>query len=187
MLKLLDEALSYIFPDEGGYEERALEGGGAVNMGITFTVFSAWRKAQGKPAPTFADLKTMTIAEATAIYTIKFAAPIHFDKMPPGTGYVILDSAVNNGLSGCQRFVERAVGQPEDGKFDPITFWAASHRDPVLFINAFCDARAAGQKRFRNYHVRIAPGKPRTWGMAWDARNEKVRKRALAMAARTTS
>lgn len=177
----LDTALALILHDEGGYAERAMEGGGAVNMGITFTVFVAWRLAHGKPHPTFADLKAMPVAEAKAIYAAEFAAPVQFDRMPIGTGYVILDSAVNNGKGGCQKTIEMAVGQPVDGKFDAVSFWAASHRPPAQFVNAFCDARAKRQKTFKNYGERINPAKPRTWGQAWDERNEKVRKRALAM------
>ncbi len=176
-----DEAIAWVLLDEGGYAERAMEGGGAVNMGITFTVFVAWRLAHGKPHPTFADLRAMPITEAKAIYAAEFAAPLQFDRMPIGTSYVILDSAVNNGKGGCQKTIEMAVGQPVDGKFDAVSFWAASHRPPAQFVNAFCDARAKRQKTFKDYPVRINPAKPRTWGQAWDERNEKVRKRALAM------
>ena len=179
----LNEALALILHDEGGYAERAMEGGGAVNMGITFTVFVAWRLVQGKPHPSFADLKAMPLDEAKAIYAAEFAAPLQFERMPIGTGYVILDSAVNNGKAGCQKHIEMAVGQPVDGKFDAVSFWAASHRPPLQFVNAFCAARAQRQKTFRDYGVRINPAKPRTWGDAWDERNEKVRKRALAMIA----
>lgn len=177
----LDQALALVLHDEGGYAERPMEGGGAVNMGITFTVFVAWRLAQGKPQPTWADLRAMPLAEAKQIYAVEFAAPLQFERMPIGTGYVILDSAVNNGKAGCQKHIEMAVGHQVDGKFDAVSFWAASHRPPAEFVNAFCDARAKRQKEFRDYPKRINPSKPRTWGQAWDERNEKVRKRALAM------
>ena len=179
--KVLDAALDIILLDEGGYAERAMEGGGAVNHGITFTVFVAWRVAHGQPKPSFADLKAMSLHEAKAIYAAQFAAPIQFDRLPIGSGYVVLDSAVNNGLAGAQKHTEMAVGQKVDGKWDAVSFWAAAHRDPKTFVDAFCDARAKRQKTFNAYGERINPAKPRTWGQAWDERNEKVRQRALAM------
>jgi hypothetical protein len=53
-----------------------MEGGGAVNMGITFTVFVAWRLAHGKPHPTFADLKAMPLAELKAFVETLGAVPL---------------------------------------------------------------------------------------------------------------
>lgn len=180
----LDQALDLILKEEGGYDEREFEGGGAVNMGITLNTYRDWRKANGLPAPTKEDLKAMSEDEAKQIYFVKYALPMHFDAMQPGVGYILLDSATNNGVTGCQRFVEQATGHTTDGKFDPFVFWAVRHRDPAQFINAFCDARKAAIPHFKNANVQLDPAKPRTWGDVLLARNERVRQRALEMAAR---
>ena len=96
----LDKAIGYLLEDEGGYAERATEPGGAVNMGVSFATFVSWRASEKKPKPTFADLKAMTVAEATAIYTALYATPIGFNALAGGLDYAALDAAVNEGLHG---------------------------------------------------------------------------------------
>src|SRR5882757_9614145 len=93
-------ALDFVLKDEGGYAERPEEGGGAVNKGVTFTVFKAWRLKQNKPEPTWADLKAMTVEEAGQIYAAQFFEGVHFDDLPAGIDYCVLDAAVNGGVAG---------------------------------------------------------------------------------------
>lgn len=177
-----DTALAWVFQDEGGYAERKEEGGGAVNMGITFAVFSAWRTGQGKPTPTFSDLRAMTREEAAAIYTAQYLAPIHFDELPAGVDYAVLDAAVNGGVTGSIKILQRALGMNEiDGHFGLVTRWAANHRDVPMLIGKLCDLRLATYKTYKTYDVPIKAGSARTWGDVWTARIGKVRARALAM------
>ena len=95
----LATAIGHILDDEGGFAQRAGEPGGAVNKGVSFLAFQIWRNAQRKPAPTFADLKALTVEEATAIYTANYAAKIGFNALPAGVDYAALDSAVNEGVA----------------------------------------------------------------------------------------
>lgn len=179
--------MHYIAKDEGGYAERKLEGGGAVNLGVTFTEFSAWRQLQGLGVPTFNDLAAMTWDEAEAIYRAHYAGAIHFDQLPLGTCYVVLDSAVNNGVTGAAGILRGAVGltvRLPSGKrlgWTPEAVLAAKMAPPEELVNKFCDERKRQQSSFANYHVQIRPDRPRTWGSAWDVRVELVRARALAM------
>ena len=189
--RAFEQAMIYVFNDEGGFAARPTEGGGAVNMGITYTVFCAWRAKQGKPKPTFADLHAMSKDEASAIYRAKFANVIRFDELPRGVGYVVLDSAVNNGVSGAMRVLANALGTdrpaPGHGPTD-VMLAAIAQRGPAGVIDAFCDERLREQKTFKTYakHItKMVLGRvislPRTWGQAWDGRVEKVRARGLAM------
>jgi lysozyme family protein len=176
----LDDAMDFILQEEGGYDEREAEGGGAVNMGVTLKTLRLYRN---NPNLTKEDLRAISRDEVVQIFMWKYAIPVHFDAYGPGVGYLLFDSAVNNGVTGCQRFLEKAVGHETDGHFDPDVFWAARHKPPADLINAFCDARKAEIPNMKVANDPIKPGSPRTWGDALLSRNERVRQRALEMAA----
>jgi lysozyme family protein len=188
----LDSALAFVLKDEGGYAEREEELGGAVNMGITFTVFAAWRQGKGMPMPTFADMKAMTVDEAKQIYTAQYVSPVHFDDLPTGVDYVVLDAAVNGGVTGSIKLLQTALGlKPVDGHYGLVTKWAANHRDVPKLIAALCAARLAHYKTFKRFTKQVVTAKgpltnkdgtPKTWGDIWATRIKLVEKRALAMA-----
>jgi lysozyme family protein len=98
----LDRAIKFILADEGGYAERPGEPGGAVHMGISMRTLSDWRAMHDRPRPSFADLKAMSEDEAAAIYSMNYALPLHFETMPAGLDYAILDAAVNEGVEGAR-------------------------------------------------------------------------------------
>ena len=106
MQKNLDVSLQFVLNDEGGYAERENEPGGACNKGISFLVFKEWRVKQGKPVPTFADLKAITEAEAKEIYAALFAKPLSFDSYPSGLDYVMLNTAVMQGVTGAKQLYD---------------------------------------------------------------------------------
>jgi lysozyme family protein len=175
----LDDSLDLILEEEGGYDEREAEGGGAVNMGVTLKTL---RIVKNNPNLTKEDLKALPEEEARDIFIWKYGIPVHFDAYGPGVGYLLMDSAVNNGITGCQRLLEEALGLDSDGKYDADTFYAARHAPPEQLINAFCDARKAAIPGYKVANDPIKPGSPRTWGDALLSRNERVRARALEMA-----
>ena len=189
--RAFDDAMAFVFKDEGGFAIRNTEGGGAVNMGVALTVFAQWRTKQGKPYPTIPDLERMTAYEAKMIYRALFADTIRFDDLPVGVGYLVLDSAVNNGITGAMRILARALGTdaptPGHGPTD-IMLAAIAQHGPEGVINAFCDERLRQQKTFKNYKALARRIPPITFGWVWDRRVNAVRKRALAMlgARRTT-
>jgi lysozyme family protein len=182
----LDECLAHIVKHEGGFAIRDTEGGGAVNMGVTFTVFRAWRLNQKKPDPTFNDLKAMTLEEAKAIYAKQYAEPVRFKELRAGIDYCMLDAAVNGGVTGAIKVLQEALRvNTVDGHFGAVTWWAARNRPLKDLINAFCNTRIARYSRLKRFNQQAVPGKngkpPKTWGQIWTARIETVRTRALNM------
>lgn len=179
-------ALAFVFKDEGGYAERNTEGGGAVNRGITFTVFKAWRLAHGQPEPTFADLKASSIEEATEIYQAQFLGGVHFDELPAGVDYVVLNAAIQGGVTGAVKLLQQALSlAPVDGHYGLVTRWAANHRPVVDLINKLCDVQLAKYQTFKRWteiaNPTAAKEKQRTWGQIWGDRIALVRKRGLGM------
>lgn len=177
-----EAALAFVYKDEGGYAERPTEGGGSVNMGITFTVFSAWRQLAGKPAPTWADLKAMTVDEATQIYEAQFLTGVHFDDLPAGADYCVLDAAINGGVAGSIKLLQAVLGfAVADGHYGLVTRWAVQHRPVAKLIDDLCDARLAHYKTFSRFNQPYAAGKTKTWGDIWTERIAEVRIRAHGM------
>jgi lysozyme family protein len=178
----IEAALAFVFKDEGGYAERNTEGGGAVNRGVTFTVFSAWRLAKKSPA-SFADLKAMSQAEAADIYQAQYIKAISFEDLPKGIDYCVLDAAINGGVTGSLKLLQKALNlKPVDGHLGVVTKWAANHRPVPALIDALCDVRIAHYKTLKRFAAPYQVGKTKTWGDIWTARINMVRSRAKAMA-----
>src|SRR5262245_6930564 len=112
--------MDLVFVSEGGYAERDSEPGGAVNMGISFAMFKDWWAHEKKPgSPTFADLKALTREDAEAIYRSHYFDPIRFGQLPAGVDYALVDFAVNSGVGGACRSVQREMRfKPTPGGID---------------------------------------------------------------------
>lgn len=180
-----DAILAEILHTEAGYAERPEEGGGAVNRGVTFTVFQAWRGLKGDKDVTWKDLEAMTKEEAIAIYEAQFLTGIHFDELPNGVDYCVLDAAVNGGVAGSIKILQEALGFPEekcDGAWGLVTRWAVTHRTLPELINRLCDERLETYRTFVGTWNKVANAKTgKTWGLIWSERIAKVRAHALKM------
>ena len=184
----VDAALAYVFKDEGGYAERKVEGGGAVNKGITFKVFKTWRLLKGMPEPTWKDLELMETAEATEIYQEQYLKGVHFDDIPAGPDYCVLDASITGGVGGSIKLLQGVLGLERDGHYGLVTRWAVQHRPVVAMIDALCNARLEKYKTFHTFNEIANPDRPpekqKTWGRIWTDRIEVVRKRSKAMVPR---
>jgi lysozyme family protein len=177
--------LDFIYSAEGGFVIRDTEPGGAGNRGIAFERFKAWWHLQKRTGePTFDDLKNQPQADADALYGKFFMDPCHFDDLPLGVDYVVLDGFING---GGLIILQHALGMKDDHPevehhiFGPVTLWGATHRDPRVFINKLCDVRRARNAVLRLSNKPIKTGSQKTWEQVWNERTEVVRKRALAM------
>ena len=162
--------MPYIFSEEGGYADDPRDPGGATNMGITIATLSAWK---GHPVSKL-DVEKLSPAEATKIYQQQFWNKVDGDKLPSGVDYAVFDFAVNSGPGRAAKTLQGIVNQPEDAVIGAQTIAAVSNYPPEVIINALCDARAAWLKGLST---------AATFGNGWLARVERVRSRALALAA----
>ncbi len=124
----LKRSVELVLMDEGGFAERAAEPGGAVNKGISLLVFQEWRKKQN-PHSFLAgidDLRAMSTIEAMAIYGEKYATPMRFNSHPIGLDYLLLDTAVMEGVRGAIMLLQQAIGIPTSGTWDTATLEALS-------------------------------------------------------------
>jgi lysozyme family protein len=173
--------MDFVYKDEGGFAIRALEPGGAVNMGISFARFEAWRKLKDPhKIVTFDDLRAMTREEATEIYAQFFFVPAHFDILPGGVDYSVLDPFING---GGLVILNRSLGFKDDHHpFGPDTVWAAKRRDPKALIEKIRDVRLARNKTLHNYNTPVSPTSSTTFARVWDRRTGLVCTRSLVLA-----
>lgn len=156
---------------EGGKDDDPVDPGGRTNQGVIQREFSAWLIRQGHPAR---DVFTMTDAERDAIYYQNYGAKIHFDELPSGVDLVMLDGAINSGVSQSVKWVQRALNLNADGVLGVVTLQRIQdHPDHDVLIAGIIFRREAflrGLKTF--YH----------FGKGWIARTQSLKRTGQAWA-----
>ena len=119
-------AVAWVIGQEGGYTNDPGDPGnwtgGAVGSGqCNGTNFGISAAAY----PTL-DIAGMTEAEAEAIYAEDYWTPIQGDSLPSGLALVVLDAAVNSGVSQSGVWLQVVVGATTDGNIGPATLAAVS-------------------------------------------------------------
>lgn len=165
------KALKLVLKHEGGYVNYPRDPGGATNLGITLANF----KRYVKPGGTIADLKKLTVEQASIVYRRQYWDVVLGAELPAGVDYAVFDFAVNSGPRRAAEFLQRACGADVDGKIGPVTISAVYDWVPYLLIENLCDARLAWLKRIKTWP---------TFGKGWGRRVEGVRREALKMATR---
>jgi lysozyme family protein len=90
----LPVALDLMFGHEGGYSNAATDSGGPTKYGITHKTLAARR---GVKSVTAAEVKALTLAEATDIYRKSYWVQSGGDLLPAGLDYAAFDFGVNSG------------------------------------------------------------------------------------------
>lgn len=106
---------------EGGKDNDPVDPGGRTNQGVIQREFSAWLKANGKPNR---DVFTMTDVERDAIYDENYGEKVWFSQLPPGIDLVVLDGAINSGVSQSIKWLQRCLGVSATGVMGNITLQA---------------------------------------------------------------
>lgn len=152
-----DKAVAFTLQSEGGYVDDKRDSGGATNRGITIHTLSNWRgKTVSKD-----DVKALTEAEAMAIYKANYWTATHCDALPLPIACIVFDSAVNSGGFNAIKFLQRALGVKDDGKFGKMTLNAVNNADIHALIGYMCHQRLAFMRSLKNWD---------TFGKGWTAR-----------------
>jgi lysozyme family protein len=167
-----DEALRRLLAHEGGYTNHPSDPGGPTNFGITIHDYRRYVKADA----TAADVRSMKIEEAKAIYRAKYWDKMCCDALPAGVDYCVFDYGVNSGVGRAPKVLQRALGVADDGIVGPITLKAARARDAREIVAAICDERLRYLKSLKTWRV---------FGRGWSRRVAEVKAAALAMTVKT--
>ncbi len=173
MQENLERSLTAILADEGGFALRPAEPGGSVNKGISMLVLDEWRRKQGKPPPQVDDLRRISKAEASAIYTEQYWKPLQADKLPAGLDYALVNIGVMEGPTGARTLLQQALGVPVSGHYDDETWEEIEKTDPKFLI-----VKLIALHLNKKLHA-MSAGK---YGIGWGDRIVRVLTRALEMA-----
>lgn len=133
-----DEAMRRVLADEGGYCNDAADPGGPTKYGIT--IFDVRKYL--KPGATAADVKAISVADAMTIYRKHYANPSHYDDLPAGLDYAVLDYGINSGVGRSGKVLRRLVGLPADtSTITDEVLRAVAKRDPKALCDAMWDER----------------------------------------------
>ncbi len=149
MKSTYEQAITQVFKDEGGYTNDAADPGGPTNWGITIEDARMYWKHDA----TAEDVKEMPRIVAEAIYVAHYAIPLHYDDLPAGVDYAVLDYGINSGINRSARVLQSIVKVSQDGVIGPATLRAVSSADPSIVINAIYDERLSFLKSLHTWHV----------------------------------
>jgi len=134
------DALPFVLRWEGGFVNHPNDPGGATNKGVTQKVYDAWRKRQGQPVQSVAQI---TDAEVHALYEAGYWMPAKCPQLAGPLDLVQFDTAVNMGVGRAIRFLQTAVGAEADGAYGSGTQKCVDNCDAGEALVAYCNAREA--------------------------------------------
>jgi len=101
--------IEMVLKHEGGYVDHPSDPGGETNFGIS------------KRAYPDVDIKKLTPSTAAEIYRQDYWNRISGDSLPAGVGVVVMDYAVNSGVSRASKALQSVCNAGKDGIIGPHT------------------------------------------------------------------
>lgn len=168
MLSNFSKCCAFTLVQEGGFCNVAGDPGGATNHGITMETLSA---CLGRQA-TVDDVKSMTTAQAQAIYLPHYWQPINGDGLPLGVDQVVFDFGVNAGPQRSAMRLQAVVGVKQDGFIGPQTLKAMARLGGEFLIQLLSFNHET--------YYRALPGFAE-FGAGWLARAQRCEVAAMGM------
>jgi lysozyme family protein len=165
-----DAALARLLVHEGGYTNDAADPGGPTNFGITIYDYRKYVK----PNASAADVRSMRVEEAKAIYRAKYWGAQRCDELPAGVDYAVFDYGVNSGIGRSGKVLRRCLKLADNtSAVNDAVIAAAAAADAKALIVAICDERLRFLQSLRTWGV---------FGKGWGARVAEVKAYALQLA-----
>jgi lysozyme family protein len=164
-----DRCLARLLVHEGGYTNHPSDPGGPTNFGITIYDYRKYVK----PNATAADVRSMKLDEAKAIYRTKYWAARRCDDLPAGIDDTVFDYGVNSGIGRSGKVLRRVVGLPDNTSVVTDEVLAAVlKRDAKALIVAINDERLRFLKGLKTWPV---------FGAGWSRRVAEVKAFSLCL------
>lgn len=109
-----DEALKFVLKQEGGYSNHPADKGGATNKGIIQSVYNRYRRDKNLSVRPVKDIEDKEVKE---IYENQYWDKIRAQYIKAPLGLVLFDTAVNFGVGGCIRRLQKALNVPVTGSW----------------------------------------------------------------------
>ena len=172
---MFERALAHVLEMEGGFTDDPYDPGGPTNRGITLKVFADWKGValdEVSGAGLQRELQHIPQSAVRDIYFARYWTPASCAEMAPPLAFFHFDAAVNHGVTGAMRLLQRAVGTDVDGEIGPNTRAAIARLSVEDALDRYAEARRA---RYRGLH--------HFWrfGRGWLARVDKTLARATEL------
>jgi lysozyme family protein len=141
MESYFDACFNKLIVHEGGYVNDSRDPGSETKYGIS------------KRAYPQIDIKTLTLADAKAIYKRDYWDRAQCDQLPSQLAYLVFDAAVNSGIGQAIRFLQRSVGTADDGVMGAITLGAVKRMDAESLCARFIGQRLDFMTRLSTFDV----------------------------------
>jgi lysozyme family protein len=112
-----DTAFGKLLGHEGDFSDHPDDPGGKTRFGVT--------EAVAREVGYKGDMRELSLDLAKRIYRDRYWNAVRADELPAGIRYAMFDAAVNSGPGQAVRWLQRAVGVPDDGALGPRTLAAA--------------------------------------------------------------
>lgn len=146
----INKVISHIFQVEGGFVNLKADKGGPTSMGITQKTLEGYR---GRKV-TVDEVKNLTKYEATLIYKKNYWDKLKLDQVnSQSVADMLMDFAVNSGVSKAAKVVQGLVGVSQDGIIGPKTIEAINKENPKDLFQKLWDYR-------NNYYESIVRNNP---------------------------
>jgi len=89
------------------------------------------------------DIAGLTVERVKTLYLRDYWGPAGCDLVPDAIKFDLFDAAVNSGVRGAVRMLQRSVGAVADGTLGPKTLQAVSNMDPAKALLRFNAGRLA--------------------------------------------
>lgn len=165
-------ALAHVLEVEGGFSNDPYDPGGPTNKGITLRVLAAWKGVPldaGSRAALTAELRRIADDTVRDIYLQRYWRPAHCQEMAPALAFFHFDAAVNHGVTGAMRLLQRAVGTDADGEIGPNTRAAIARLPIDEILQRYAEVRRARYRSLQHFW---------RFGRGWLARVDKTLSRA---------
>lgn len=169
MKENFDNALKLVLVHEGGWSDHPRDPGGATMKGITLAVFQRHYGTN----KTKDDLRNISDEQLKAIYRTDYWNKCLCDEIALGLDYAVFDAAVNSGPGRSAKWLQAAVGAPQDGAIGPVTLTNAAGKNTIDVINSACDRRLSFLRSLGTWS---------DFDKGWGRRVENVRASAIGMA-----
>ena len=167
-----EKSFDEVMRSEGGYVLTGIYGdlGGQTYAGIARNPNPNWEGWE------LVDKGVMPEIPMVKNFYKKIWNTVKGDDLPSGVDYLVYDFAVNAGAGQSAKFLQRAVGVPDDGGIGPITLAAVKGKDAKELIDAFTEQKEA----FYNLIVKNRPEQSK-FLLGWMNRVNHSKRIALSM------
>jgi len=107
-----EECLKYILKQEGGYVNNPFDRGGATNYGITQKTYNTYLTRCQLP---LRSVEEIDMHEVSMIYQQEYWDKCKCSDIPQPLDLIVMDSAVQHGVSRASKWLQQCVGVTVDG------------------------------------------------------------------------